>query len=254
MVECPGLKTIHKEYNINTPKQVTWNKGDICTYVPILGVGHPRTGTGYTSKILKKWNVDVGHEYIGKDGIVSWFLTFNASDYLWQHEFDGRPDYDHLIYNTRDPKTSLASIVYTETPHTVKSHFDDQKGVFVVKGKSIERHDFISHRWRRIRIPGMEQKNPIETAIISVCTFNKLINKLKPDVTYRIEDQPYKLFEYISQFYPQAEYEEQPEKYNTRKHAPYEEMIYDFGKPRDVYIDMINEYCVEHGYEEIYFK
>ena len=178
-------------------KRITYKEGDNCKYVPILGVGHPRTGTGYTSKILSKWGLNVLHENIGKDGIVSWFLAFETGPFLWQNQFSHRPAYDHLIYNVRNPRESLASIVYTETPHTIYSNFEKQGNTFVVNTSPRQRLDFISHRWRSARIHGMEQKNPIESAIVSICAFNDMINYLKPDVTYRIEDQDKLLYEYL---------------------------------------------------------
>jgi hypothetical protein len=235
-------------------KRITYKEGENCKYVPILGIGHPRTGTGYTSKILRKWGLDVLHENIGKDGIVSWFLVFETGPFLWQNQFSHRPAYDHLIYNVRNPRESLASIVYTETPHTIHSNFEKQGDTFVVNTSPRQRLDFISHRWRSARIHGMEQKNPIESAIVSICAFNDMINYLKPDVTYRIEDQDKLLYEYLEKHYDDITYVEHRKAENTRNHSPFEEMLYDFGPPRDQYIDKINEFCFEHGYKEIKFK
>ena len=235
-------------------KRITYKEGENCKYVPILGIGHPRTGTGYTSKILRKWGLDVLHENIGKDGIVSWFLAFETGPFLWQNQFSHRPAHDHLIYNVRNPRESLASIVYTETPHTIYSNFEKQGDTFVVNTSPRQRLDFISHRWRSARIHGMEQKNPIESAIVSICAFNDMINYLKPDVTYRIEDQDKLLYEYLEKHYDDITYVEHRKAENTRNHSPFEEMLYDFGPPRDQYIDKINEFCFEHGYKEIKFK
>lgn len=236
--------------------RIEYSEGDQCKFVPILGVGHPRTGTGFTSAILRKWGLDVGHEWIGKDGIVSWFLSIDAHSYLWQREFNGvgRPKYDHLIYNVRNPRESLASIVYTETPHVIKSKFGKEGDAFVVETEPVEKIDFISHRWRQAHLGGMQNENPIENAIRSVCGFNAIIKKLKPDVTYRIEDQAELLYEYLEKHYDDIHYVEHKKAENTRRHSPFEEMLYDFGPPRDVYIDSINEFCIEHGYKEIKFK
>ena len=53
-------------------------------HVEILGLGHTRTGTGYTSKVLSDWGLDVGHEVMRKHGIVSWLLVKPKGPYMWQ--------------------------------------------------------------------------------------------------------------------------------------------------------------------------
>jgi hypothetical protein len=256
MVECHGLNNIRMEYKLRKhipPRQINYKPGDKCGFVPILGIGHPRTGTGFTSYSLQKWGLDVLHEAIGKDGIVSWFLTFSTGNYLWQSEFRERPKYDHLIYNVRNPITSLPSIVYTETPHTIRSGFKTGDS-FTVNTRPVEKIDFISHRWRAVHINGMERENPIENAIRSICGFNDIIRDLKPDVTYRIEDQSKLLYDYLKFDYDNIEWVDDQTPYNTREHSSFEQMLSDFPPVMDVYIDMINQYCLEHGYEEIKFK
>lgn len=233
--------------------RIDYKLGEKCNFVPILGVGHPRTGTGYTSKILRKWRLDVGHELIGKDGIVSWFLTFDAPTYLWQREFNRRPDYNHLIYNVRNPRDSLPSIVYTETPHVIMTEFEKEGDSFVIETEPVIAKDFISHRYRQAHLGGMQNKNPIENAIRSICGFNDIIRDLKPNMVYRIEDQDKLLYDYFKLHYDDIYYVDYQTPYNTRKHSSFEQMLSDFGRPRDVYIDAINEYCFEHGYKEIKF-
>ena len=222
-------------------------------HMPILGLGHPRTGTGFTSKILNMWGLDVGHEVIGRDGIVSWLLFTDGPNYLWQNEFSQRPDYDHLIYNVRNPKTALCSIVYTETPHITRSGFKTSGDSFKVDSEPVERVDFISHRHRRCYF-NMHEKNPIENAIVSMVGMHGKISELKPDVTYRIEDQSRLVFEYLKPHYPNIEFVQHKTAENTRKHPDFTEMLYDFGPPRDEFVTMINAMCVELGYKEIDFK
>jgi len=64
----------------------------------ILGVGHPRTGTGYTAKLLQSWGLDVGHEKMGEHGTVDWSLA-PASKSIWIGGVDFREwDWEHIIY------------------------------------------------------------------------------------------------------------------------------------------------------------
>lgn len=41
----------------------------------IVGLGHPRCGTGFTASLLQSAGLDVGHEKMGADGIVSWMAV-----------------------------------------------------------------------------------------------------------------------------------------------------------------------------------
>ena len=81
----------------------------------ILGLGHPRTGTGYTSNLLKTWGLDVGHEKMGADGIIAWQLVSDIEPRIFMEDFDSsRYTYKYLIYNVRDPRGSIPSIALTE--------------------------------------------------------------------------------------------------------------------------------------------
>jgi len=62
----------------------------------ILGLVHPRTGTGYTAKLLQSWGLDVKHEKMGKDGTVDWSLAAGKS--LWQDVDLNGWNWQHIIY------------------------------------------------------------------------------------------------------------------------------------------------------------
>lgn len=49
----------------------------------IIGVGHPRCGTGYTASLLQKLGLDTGHEHYGSNGIVSWMAASCRSIVPW---------------------------------------------------------------------------------------------------------------------------------------------------------------------------
>ena len=38
--------------------------------INILGLGHPRTGTGYTSALCRLWGLSIGHERLENDGRI----------------------------------------------------------------------------------------------------------------------------------------------------------------------------------------
>lgn len=80
-----------------------------------LVVGHPRSGTSYMSAILKAYGFDVGHEYMGRDGISSW--QFAVDDYqICIDQSLHRKDYnfDHVLVCVRDPIKIVASTLCTE--------------------------------------------------------------------------------------------------------------------------------------------
>ena len=197
-------------------------------FVEILGLGHPRSGTGYTSKLCKLWGLEVGHEVIKKHGTVAWLLTKQTGPYMWMRTISKRPEYNHLVYNTRDPLTALPSVVYTE--NTNRDSFNFRKSFIV-----------------------MNSNNPIENAIDSIVGFHNIIMDLKPNVVFKIETEQKKLFDYLSKHYD-IKYIEHVEKENTRQHKSFEDMIQQYGIPSKDHIEKINKYCKDCGYNEIKFE
>lgn len=204
--------------------------------VDILGLGHPRTGTGYTSKLLREWGLDVGHEQMGKDGTVTWQM-------LKEHKFeepvgwpwaenligvDRRPGYDTLIYNVRDPKTSIPSIVFTEFIHYDTTNFLNQN--FNIKFG----------------------ENRVENAIKSILKFDQLIMDMNPHIIYRIEkDRDFLFKELIKRNY-KVSYTEYSDKYNKRSHPKLNEINEEFNSVNDRLKESINLFCNRLGYEELY--
>jgi len=196
----------------------------------ILGVGHPRTGTGYTSKLLSSFGFSVGHETLQNDGIVAWQVMLSSKDFKngipWVYpkiDYD-KINFETIIYNTRNPLNSIPSIVYTENPS-----LSDRKTIV----------DF------------SEASNPVEMAIISICTFDTLIkNKYKNLIQYRVEDEQEKLFNLLSKKYEiNPNYNLPPSSYNSRKNRIGK---IDYSVVRPKFQEMINNYCLEYGYPKIF--
>lgn len=192
----------------------------------IIGIGHPRTGTGYTSKLLASWGLAVGHEEIKTDGVVAWQLIKEHGPYPYAKDIFERPKYEYLIYNVRNPFDSLPSIVYTED----------------VKNPSF------NFRLNECKIP-LKEKNPIDNAIISLTYFDRLIEKMQPDFMFRVEDQNKELFEFLQKKGLKVkETKISKKKFNKRKHPNFEEMVLEFGNISDKCKKLFNNYCVKHGY------
>ena len=117
----------------------------------ILGIGHPRTGTGYTSALLKSWGLNVGHEVWEEDGIVAWQCLIPQAEariklggrlpYMQENIVLDELEFDHVIHSIRDPKTAIPSIVRTEVGST---------------------------EWRSLWVPFSNRNSDVENAILSI--------------------------------------------------------------------------------------
>lgn len=196
----------------------------------ILGLGHPRTGTGYTHTILNSWGLKVGHEKMQRDGIVAWQLVDPIGPWPFMKEIKEGDvyAYDFIIYNVRDPKTSIPSIVFSETK---------------------------SEEHRRVKF-GIDNtiENRVEYAITSILEFDKLIRKRKPKFTYRIEDQSKDLFNFLEEQGLNVKWNESllNKKYNARKHDGWEALEEDLKNVRPSLKHKINLFCIRYGYPSLF--
>ena len=193
----------------------------------ILGVGHPRTGTGYTAKLLQGWGLDVGHEKMGEHGTVDWSLS-SGSKSLWQDVNFKEWDWQHIIYCVRDPKETIASLIYTENTKEGSMAFREKYGV-------------------------RSHGNPIITAINSIYRWDELISSLNPNLVFRIEDQGELLFNYLKDQGIELNWNDLTigQKQNTREHPSWEEVVKTFGNLPAKYRIKINAFCRKYGYPQI---
>ena len=198
----------------------------------ILGLGHPRTGTGYTHRIMQTWGLKIGHEYMADDGIVAWQLVYPQGRWPFIDTVKEGDVYDfkHLIYNVRDPKTSIPSIVYTESQSQESVNF---------------RNSFL-----RINLSG----NPVESAIRSIIKFDQLINKRNPNLIFRIEDESEKLFNFLKEGGYNVNWNdtEVNKKYNTRNHEGWDSLEPHLKRVDQEHKNLINAYCEKYGYEKLF--
>jgi hypothetical protein len=194
----------------------------------ILGVGHPRTGTGYTAKLLQSWGLDVGHETLGNDGTVDWSLVPGGKS-LWQDVDFKDYDWNYIIYCVRDPRMSIPSIVYTEDIKSMSKEFRLKSGVV---------NDF----------------NPIVVAIESILKWDKFADQLKPNFTYRIEDQGEHLFKFLETEGLSVQFDASVigDAQNTREHPAWDMLLLEYPNIRTRYKNMINAFCEKHGYANLF--
>ena len=75
----------------------------------ITGCG--RSGTKYTSAVLKACGLDVELERCGNDGAVSGFWAIDAPEYPHFHQLGKRPVFDVILHQVRHPLNAISSMI-----------------------------------------------------------------------------------------------------------------------------------------------
>jgi len=202
----------------------------------ILVIGHPRTGTGYTAKLLQSWGLDVQHERMGKDGISHWGMAVGGDNPVIFSNFIDNITFNDIkwetiIYCVRDPKTSIPSIAYTE--NTNKESFEYRM------------------KWGKF----LNRDNEIINSINSITSWDRLIhNNVKPDFIFRIEDESRKLFDYLKNKNIEVKWNDsvigKPQ--NTRQHKRWSTLVEENDYVAGRYKRKINEYCIKYGYKKLF--
>lgn len=76
----------------------------------IIGLGHPRCGTGFTTHLLIQHGLDVKHEKIGKDGTVSWMQVAKRGPSPWGNTLTEYPEDARIFLVARSPLAALNSV------------------------------------------------------------------------------------------------------------------------------------------------
>ena len=76
----------------------------------IVGLGHPRCGTGFAASLLREHGLDVRHEDIGADGVISWMQVAKRRAGPWGNTLAEYPDDAKLFLVARSPLAALNSV------------------------------------------------------------------------------------------------------------------------------------------------
>lgn len=151
--------------------------------LPILCVGHPRTGTGYVAELCTRAGLDVGHEKGGADGISSWMFAVDADENPWALDQVGKTrralHWETMIQTVRDPETAIPSIM-RENRHAPASYEFRRTHILELTGVNLD--DF---------------ETEIEQAIASLCLWASIIREQKPDFVFHIEHDAEALIDYL---------------------------------------------------------
>lgn len=216
---------------LNTLKRIKQrNAEELNKEKKILVIGHPRTGTGYTSKLLRSWGLDVQHEKMGKDGTSNWTYAATESD---TPLFDGKfsdHEWHTIIYCVRDPKGTIASVAYTEDTNEHSLNY--------------------RKKWGKYKLTD----NKLTNAIRSIVTWDKLISKINPHVTFRIEDGAEELFKQLQKRKVKVKWNDEwlSKKDNARRHAGFDKLQEESGYVLAREREKINAYCDKYGYDRTF--
>lgn len=178
--------TAHKQDNQlikDTEKKIQFHNKHVSVY-NILGIGHPRCGSGYTASLLNALRLDVGHEELKPDGIVSWMFASEKKAPWAKNEGAQSKEFKHfkyIIHHVRDPRQAIPSIIRDNIYSSASYQFRKN----VIKQKfSIDMDSYETH---------------IERAVVSYIFWNTLCLQLKPNITYRVEDQEHLLIDQLKE-------------------------------------------------------
>lgn len=229
------IKKLKKRKNRNFAEQIL-NPQDEIMNLDLLILGHPRSGTGYMAKLFSSFGIDIGHEFIGKNGISCWtFLIPNANhmhgqDMSIKDKSRQNFTFNHVVQCVRNPINCINSVFFSESGE--KSH------------SRIFRSKYNSY---------IDQSDPlIDQVICSITGWNKMIEDLNPSATFKIEncESEVKKFVCMEMDFSNlitSESNLPPKNYNARKHdkLTYEE-IKKMALPKS--LSLLDEYCDKYQY------
>lgn len=76
----------------------------------IVGLGHPRCGTGFAASLLQQHGLDVQHEKIGRDGVISWMQVAKRRAGPWGDTLAEYPPGTKVFLVARSPLAALNSV------------------------------------------------------------------------------------------------------------------------------------------------
>ena len=140
----------------------------------IIGLGHPRCGTGFTSGLLKAGGLDVPHEKPGKDGMVSWMAGSGRVLVPWGRSIpnpDGIKE-KKVFCVVRSPLKAIPSIIPEN--QNIRSFAFRSQVIWDKLGIDLAS----DRRWR---------KRPVSTAIASYAFWYQVNLLMKPEFIFRID-------------------------------------------------------------------
>ena len=214
----------------------------------LLAIGHPRTGSGYLSQLLNSYGLNIDHEKMGDDGIVSWMFSvydlnnpFSLNMYAVSKYY---VSFEHTIMFARDPLTAIPSIMRENRSSDVSFEFRAK------------------HILKNFQVDIREINNEFEQAIETYYLWSKLAIEInKPSLFVRVEQDEDVLLEFLKKnnFDVSIECEKKPGKdvnanklYKGKAVNKPQLQYDDWLQLDDVWKKKVNELCAILNYKPIF--
>lgn len=185
----------------------------------LLIIGHPRSGTGYMSRLMSSFGLNVGHEKLKKNGISSWMLAVDEVPPYGDGTKFSDVAFDKIIRVVRHPILVISSSIETET----KESFDFRSACTKPK----------------------DGLNQFESAIHILLEWDNFIKSRRPDITIHAECAVVELSEFLG-YLPNNKLP--PKDINKRDHGVFDWKEIKKSISSD-FVDRIEMYANEYGYD-----
>lgn len=143
----------------------------------IIGLGHPRCGTGFTTSLLIQHGVQVKHEHIGEDGTISWLQVAKRGPSPWGNTLTEYPKDSRIFLVARSPLAALNSVA-TESKQIRSIGFRSQ----VIW----ERRGIDIFAWNQQTSP-QGQYDYFGWAVMSLAWWYDICLEERPEFVYRVD-------------------------------------------------------------------
>ncbi len=125
----------------------------------VLVIGCPRSGTLYATKALKHSGLDIGHEAMGSQGIVSWLFSADSSNPAWG-PLPTDYHFKTIFHQVRHPLKCIATL-----------------------------HLIVPKSWDYVcrEVPEIKRDEPILVRAAKMWVYWNLKAEKKAEMTYRVE-------------------------------------------------------------------
>lgn len=143
-----------------------------------VGLGHPRCGTGFVASLLTAHGLDVRHEEVGTDGIISWMQVAKRVAGPWGNTLPHYDESTRLFLVARSPLAALNSVA-TENQQTRSIGFRSQL--------IWDRREIDLFVWTN-QTAGEGIYDYFGWAVMSLAYWYDICLEENPEIVYRIEE------------------------------------------------------------------
>ena len=149
-----------------------------------LVTGHPGAGLGSAAALLQNLGLDIGHETAGRDGLASWMFAANAEEYPFAKDpiITCRRSlyWETLLHVVENPLHAIPHIIAADAWTGTEADFR-AKAILEETGLDLRRFE-----------------SAIDRAVLSLAGWSRMVESMRPDLSFRIEDAETTLAAFLS--------------------------------------------------------